>query len=85
MSKKKTNKRPGTTYEQRVKLEAEFGPSAVCGYIRNFHRSKDYLIGKCSLTGERCKREMPQDLINCSTYVKWLDRRQQTMREYEGQ
>ena len=73
MSKNKT--RQLMDYRKVMALDEEFGDLAVCGYIRNFHRSADRLVGKCSVDGHRCKREMPQDTNNCPVYQKWLETR----------
>jgi len=77
---KKKHKRTRMTYEQRLRIDEEYPQNAICGYARNFHRTKDYINATCSLTNGRCKRLLPMEINKCGVYLDWLKVRQDIMR-----
>ena len=82
MSKKNKSTRPRMTYEEREELERIFGTQTICGYARNFYKSKDTIVANCSLSGEGCRRKIPMHIDSCPVYNSWLQERKNYEEKY---
>jgi hypothetical protein len=69
-------------YDEAQQLARTYGVhQIICGYMRNFKIEDTTLEGICSISRQKCRREIPVDLKDCEVYANWLIERIRNVRD----